>query len=138
MSDIVQAVKSILAADSGVSAITTRIISDHLPQSMNTPAVVMWTVSSIAVDHLAGFTGFEQSILQVECYADTRAQSAALWKAVNEALSGYRGTSAGVPVRSVSQSSGHYDREDPPEAGSDRYRYVTVQDFEFSYHSYEV
>lgn len=138
MSDISQAVRAILVADAGVSAITTRIHTDHLPQSVNLPAVVMWAVSSVGVDYIAGFTGMEQTVLQIECLDKTRGGSAALWKAVNQALSGYRGTSSGVVIRSVSQSSGHFDREDRPESGSDIFRFVTVQDFEFAYHVYEV
>lgn len=137
MSDLCQAVRSVLLADGGVSALTTKVYSDHLPQSITPPAIVMWTISSAGIDHLGGFTGLEQSVLQVESYGATREASAALWLAVTQALSGYRGTSETVPIRAVAQASGHYDREDRPEGGSDQYRYVTVQDFEFSYHAYE-
>lgn len=138
MADIGQAVRSILVADAGVSAITTRVHSDYLPQGISLPAVVLWTISSVGVDSLVGFTGMEQSTIQLECLASTRTQSAALWKAVNQALSGYRGTSETVPIRSVSQATGRYDREDRPTTGSDQRRFVTAQDFSFSYHAYEV
>lgn len=140
MPNVLAAVRSILAADAGVSALAgDRIYPGQFPQDVTRPAVVIWSVSSEAYDCLDGGIGLESPRMRIECVSMSRADSDSLWLACNKALSvGFtQGTYAGTFVRSIAQSGGHFHLEDRPYDGTDRWVYRTVQTFEISYHIYE-
>lgn len=111
MSGIVAAVRTLLAADSGVSAlVSSRIYPLRLPQNATLPAVVLFTIDGPRQSTFDGPNGLVQSRVQVDCYGGEMGGGAyidmhSVLTAVRKALNGYSGTSAGVSIRSVQMDS---------------------------------
>ena len=111
MADIGTAVRALLAADSGVSAlVSTRIYAGPLPQNATLPAILYTTIDGVRDGPFDGPNGFVQSRLQVDCLGSAVDQGGileakAVLKAVRQALNGYSGTTDGVSIRSVHMDS---------------------------------
>ena len=138
MSDVISAIRQILLRDAEVKAITKQIFSDHLPQSITGPSVVLWSIGGESEEAVEKPLGFEINLVQTDCYAATRGTSMELWKAVRRALNGYRGVVEGVRIDGINTQGGHQHREDRTLAATDSYRYRVIQDFNVPYHVYEV
>jgi len=96
-----------LVADSGISAITTRIRLSRSEQSDALPRVVVHKISSQHEHHMLAATGKATARVQIDCYANSPVSADALAEAVRQALDGFRGTmNSGVFV-----SMCHLDNE---------------------------
>lgn len=113
----------------------TRIYPDVLPQRAVLPAITYRRVSTIHGDDLRGSkSGMASTRIEIETYAATRKQSCQLSEAVR--LSGILDViddMHGTNVRSVQVDAGQRHYTEPPNDGSDAHRYVTSQDYAFSY-----
>lgn len=138
MSDVIAALRTILLADGNVAAIARGVHSDSLPQGMPTPAVVLWSISSVPENAIEKDIGYESATVQVESYANSRDVSNALGAAVRKALANYRGVVSGVRIKGIGLGSGLQHRTDRPQLGTDQWRFVTHQDFEVPHNVYEV
>jgi len=98
---------------------------------------VFYVITETQEQCLVEVTGFAQATLQIESITDPntggRTQANLLWSEVNRALLGKRGVFSGTPIRTITPETGHYTLTDRPEAGSDQFRFRTVQDFGVTY-----
>lgn len=90
------AIKAALAADSGVSAITTRIYPQEATQEPQLPCIVYQRQGGTGRARLGGGSALKQYTIRLDCYATTEAGAGALANAVDAALDGYRNLSDGV------------------------------------------
>ena len=134
--DLGESIRELLLGHQPIKDIVeSRVYNDHLPQTSKTPAVVLTIISEIANDCFDGPLGFDAARVQVDCYATNRPTTNELWQLCRGVLAGYRGVSADVFIKSVTQSGGQFWATDRAEAGSDIHRYRTIQDFLVYYHS---
>lgn len=83
--------RSRLAADSGVSAITTRVAMYVSNQSDALPRITIHQVSGDHEHHMLAATGKAIGRVQINCYASTPVGSETLAEAVRQSLDGFRG-----------------------------------------------
>lgn len=88
-------IKSILAADAGVTAITSVITPLNLPQEFDYPAITYQRVSTTGTENNSDESSLFQSRMQINCYAEDYTQAAGLANAVQSALSFKRKGSVG-------------------------------------------
>lgn len=98
-----KALRAILAADSNVTGLIggsePRIYPNELPQKPTFPCLRYQQISGPRDYDLSGPTGNADARMQVDCLATTYAGVQALKEPVRKALSGYRGTIAGVEIQ---------------------------------------
>jgi hypothetical protein len=98
---IEQALRAVLVADVGVSAITTRVYPNYIPQAPTWPLVVYQKVSGERDHDITGPTGKAHPRFQLECWAETYDEAKSLANAVREALDGNTFTEGAVTIGSV-------------------------------------
>lgn len=132
---ILKTIREILVADASVNAIVAgRIYPDVLKEGTTLPAIFAYSVHEDAFDCIdTGFTGFYRARVRVETVAGTRDAAESLHSLVQSALNVGRGVYTSTEVHGVSQATGRTHLVDRPYDGSDRWRYRTVQSFDFSY-----
>ena len=114
MANIGKAIQTILASDSGVSAlVSTRIYPDRLPQNVTYPAIVFEHNGERSDEHMGGLSGLADSYFDVFCWAKSRLATVDLADAVRLALSRYNGTAGGVVVRQIHPGEGRTDHDEP-------------------------
>jgi hypothetical protein len=103
------------------SLVSTRIYTQHLPQSPVLPAVLIERVDEMQTSHLRGGNSLVVTRIQVTSVASSRAAAAAVDEAIQgdnagSALAHWSGTegSPGTPVRWV-QPFGAHEGYDPDE-----------------------
>lgn len=120
-----QYLRLVLTNAPGVSSlVASRVYSETLPQSPDLPVVVFGQTSLLTDRALDGPTGLQRYGVQVDCWAQTRAEATALGVAVRSALDGHSGAAGGLLAQDVSLLAERWDYE--PEV--DLYR--TAQDYE--------
>jgi len=97
---IEKALKAILAADSGVSAITTRIYPNMIPQDPTFPLIAYQKISGPRDHHLQGPSGKAHPRFQIEAWAKTYTAAKDLANAIRTALDGETFTSGTVTIGS--------------------------------------
>ena len=128
-------VKFLLSKTSVTDLVGDRIQPDVLPQHSAMPAITYRRVSTFHGDDLRGSkSGMASTRIEIETYASTRKQSTQLAEAIRlcgilDVIDDMHGTN----VRSVQIDAGQRHYTEPPEDGSDEHRYVTSQDYAFSY-----
>lgn len=127
MSDILAAVRTRLAAVSGVtSLVSTRIYFSNLPQSATLPAIVLELSTSGLIDrHLSATGSLYASDVNVYCYASTHTTAAAVGDAVHAAVEFKSGTWGTVTVKRCYVDNVQ-DVIEPPRDGSDAFRRIRV------------
>lgn len=106
-----------LLASAGVTALVgNRINWTRRPQGNATPAVVLNMIDGSPGYTLAGPDGLYRNRVQVDCWAKTYAQAKLTARAVDAALSGFKGVSGGVSFRAVFIDS---ERDDYAAEGPD-------------------
>lgn len=137
MADIGTAIQDYLTADATVSGLVgTRIRPDVIKQSETMPAVSYRTISTRHEHNINGAkTGIARSRIQFDCFADTRIGANALAEAIRKSGILDRGhtTTHGVYIYSVEIDAGASHGIEQPNDGSDQFRYVTSQDYAFTY-----
>ena len=130
MPDIGATIRTHTLADATVSGlVSTRMYSDVLPQSVTLPAITYNLPDTIPNEHLAGIVDMSRARIQIDCYATTRTVANSLADAVRLQLETYRGTVGSQFINNITMPTGESYRFDVPEAGTDRRRYITSQDF---------
>ena len=129
MSDIDKALISHLGSKAAVTAITTNISSDRIPQASSLPAI---TVSEFATTHehlLNGnAAGIYRSRVRINCYASSRDVANQLGEAVRASLQGFRGSMGSEYVHTCSLDGRIKDMLQPVDA-SDNAKYRTQMSF---------
>lgn len=115
--------------------VADRINPDILPQGSAVPAISYRRISTSHGDNILGSkSGMASMRLQIDVYAATRKQANETSEAIR--LSGILdvyGDMYSTNVRSVQVDNGQRHYTEPPEDGSDEFRYVTSQDYAFYY-----
>lgn len=99
-----KALVAALKADSGVSAITTRIYPNHIPQNPTYPLIVYQQVSGFRDHALSGPTGHAHPRYQIEAWAETYDAAKGLAAAIRTALDGKKYTHGGVTISALMQN----------------------------------
>lgn len=97
---IEQALRSILVADAGVLAITTRVYPNYIPQAPTWPLIVYQKVSGLRDQALSGPTGKAHPRFQIESWAKTYDEGKSLANAIRVALDGNTFTEGAVTIGS--------------------------------------
>lgn len=98
---IEQALRAVLVADGGVTAITTRVYPNYIPQSPTWPLVVYQKVSGLRDQALSGPTGKAHPRFQIEAWAKTYDEAKSLANANRVALDGKTFTKGSVTIGGV-------------------------------------
>lgn len=107
-----------LVADSGVSAITTRVALYRSNQSDGLPRVVMHTISESDEHHMLAATGKVQGRVQIDSHAATPVGAEALSEAVRQSIDGFRGLMGSTFVSTCHKASAR-SLVTPPHEGRD-------------------
>lgn len=121
-----KAIQAILAAASGVTALTSRIYSGRAPRTAAAPYVVHNQIAATPVTTMDGPNTTEQADVQIDCYAQTGSDAMDLAEAVRIAVDGYAGTIATINVRATVRNNQFNAEPLPPTDGSDTPRYRVV------------
>lgn len=78
------------------SLVGNRVQWDALPQGSPVEGVVMFAVSGVPNYTMQGPSGFVSSRVQFDCRGTSAAKARAIAEALNERLSGFRGTFSGI------------------------------------------
>lgn len=105
---IIEAFRSALVADAGISSITTAIYPHHIPQAVNPPALT-YSVDDQSEDQtLSGASSLKTGLFSVECWDYSVLTAHSLADAVESALIGVVGDFGGL---SPSQTVDHIRKE---------------------------
>jgi hypothetical protein len=127
--DIGAGVNAKLLSTAAIKALVAdRGYPDVLPQDVMLPAYTFTLISDVPSHHLGGISGLSEARVQVDCYAATRTIANQLAEAVRIAIDGQRGTFGSEAVRTCHLESVFSSAEQPVDA-SDKWRYVTTQDY---------
>ena len=135
--DITLAVSNVLGADPDVSAITSQVFINRLPQNIDGPSVVLWVIAETPFNHLGGSLGMDQALIQLDSYGTSPGIANTLAWRVWLALDNISGVFAGVFVKGAMRRSGIRNASDRVLVGTDQYRFIASQDFRFTYCSRE-
>lgn len=136
-SDIAELVAARLGQAARITTLVeNRIRPQHLKKKEALPAITYETVTTDDFYHLQGAAGEAQTRIQIDSYGATRREANQVAFLVNDVLSGLGGVWLGeddagddrVFVSEITRDN-KYDRDDPPEPGSDVFRYRRVQDY---------
>ena len=138
--DITAALIALLKTSTDVTDIAgQRIVSDQLPQSFPTPAIVLWANSELAFDAIDGPLGMDQPTFRVHCYAKSRVDSAKLRLIVRDFIGGFSGlitlSDGDVFIKGIAQRTGQTQFTQRVRSGTDQYRFVASQDYRVTYDS---
>ena len=106
-----------LVADSGVSAITTRIRLKRSEQSDDLPRIVIHRISGDHKHHMTAATGKVIGRFQIDCHASSPIDAEALAEAVRQSLDGFRGTMNGGTFVEMCHLDDERDTYTPPLEG---------------------
>ena len=104
---------ALLLADAGLTALVgNRVNWNVRPQGNALPAVVLTKVSGVADYTMQGPSTYEQSRVQVDCYASTFLASVTAARAVTAKLSGLRTVQGGTEFLGVFKDSERQSHEE--------------------------
>lgn len=98
---IEEAIREILATNSTVKAITTRVYPSTLPQAPVYPLILYIRISGRRENTLGGPSGMANPRFQIEAWAATYSAAKALANAIRGALNGHQGTVGQVEIGSL-------------------------------------
>jgi hypothetical protein len=102
MNDIRPGLRSFLLADPLIAAmIVSRIFPVVLPQGQREPSIVYTRVSGLGDHTMQGASGLSRPRFQIDAWAVTQDDAAALASLVKDRIDGYRGLMGAVPVQGV-------------------------------------
>lgn len=108
-----------LVADSGFSAITTRVRLYRSEQSDTEPRMVIHQISGDHKHHMTAATGKAIARIQLDCYGTSPVGAEALAEVVRQALDGFRGVmNSGVFISMCHLDSERSSYTPPLEGGS--------------------
>ena len=115
VTEIGQAIRSILINDVTVAAITTRCYPITLPQNPTYPLILYMHISGAIDNHMTSDSGMANPRYQIESWAETYAASVTLSTAVREALNHFTGTVGTLRIGScvIVDERNQFDTEIP-------------------------
>lgn len=127
MADIGADMRTYIIAQASVSTlIDTRMYPDVLPQTATLPAVVYRRIDTTLHPALTNHSTLEQARIAYDCYATTRDAANTLAAAIKAC--GIKNLQAALTTfkcRDCTIMDGDVYDVDPPDDGSDEYRYIT-------------
>lgn len=118
-----EALRSILAADAGVTAlVSSRLYWGLAPQSVTGDFVAMYVVSGNRDYHMSAASGLRETRVQFDCWASSYGAAKTIARAVESALSGFSGSQSGKALRGVFVNSERDDNESDTADTASRYR----------------
>ena len=132
--DISLAIKALLLRNATIAQQAT-VVVNRLPQGITGNAICLWVVGETPFNHLGGALGMDQARIQLDAYAEKPADSAELSWYVWRTLDGFAGVIDGVFIKGASRQTGVRQLTDRVLVGTDQYRFVSTQDFRFTYES---
>ena len=134
--DISQGIVELLKQSAAIVAkCQDRITADQLPQTDQTPAILVWVNRENALDYIDGPLGMDQPTVRVECYDIRRQDANSLRLLVRDHIGGYKGVIARIFIKGIAQQTGQVHSADRVRLGSDQYRFRCYQDFLVTYDS---
>lgn len=110
--------------DSTIAGSTLGIYPDVLPQNAPRPAIVYQLIGASGQHHVGGASKLCRSVIQLDCYADTRLAANAVAEQLRLAMDGYRGAMGSETVHGCHEAARRYDYEVPTnKSDTGRYRY---------------
>lgn len=106
----------------------TRIYWDEIPQTAQRPCIVMYLVSGLTDYHTQGPDGLNTTRVQFDCQSLLSTEKWAIGRALESALSGYRGVVGGTNFQGMFKSL-ERDKNERPATPDATYR-VRQLDFE--------
>lgn len=130
MSDIAKGVRTLLAATTGVTSLTsTRIYYDGvLPQNPVYPAVTLVEVSAEHVGHLNGESGLVESRVQVDAWSEQPDTANSVHEAIRTKLAAYAGAAGTETIRRA-YAENRRTESVPPSEGSANWLYRRSHDY---------
>ena len=97
-----KALYDLLSTDAGVSAlVSTRIFPAIMEQGVTMPALCYTIIGGTKVAALTQDTDIAETLVQIDCYAETYPAVRDLHQAVLTALQRYEGTNAGIVIDDI-------------------------------------
>ena len=124
-----EALRSLIVANSGVTAlVSSRVYWGNVPQQVATGSWVrMNVISGVRDYHMEAPSGLVQSRVQVDCVASKYSDAKLIARAIETAISGYRGTQSGIKFGGAF-IDGERDTDETP-TGDTVTRFMTSLDF---------
>ncbi len=127
---MIQQLRTRLLASPDVSAITTRVHIQQIPQGVEVDMICLHLISSEVLQGVAGRPNMKRATVQVDCYAAETGRADALSLAVEKfILNNPKAEQDGVWFTSSFAESGIVHNSDRVAAGTDDYRFISRQDF---------
>ena len=117
------------------NAVGSNIFFDRMPQSIESSALCIWTVSAVGHMDLSGPVGLDQDVMQFDAYAKTRGAANCIASVVWQRLAGKQGVTKGVHIKGITRSSGGRMSFDRVKTATQQVRFVVSQDLLISYDS---
>tara|TARA_R110002051_G_scaffold24381_1_gene60573 strand:+ start:2998 stop:3420 length:423 start_codon:yes stop_codon:yes gene_type:complete len=138
MSDVFEAVRQLLLtdADINVSVGGTRVVSDQMPEGMETPCIVYYLISTDTTSILVNVVNASISRFQVDAFAASRPAASRLQRMVARRMAAFDGTVNGYCLK-TSRLSGERADTDRPDMGSAGFRYISSIDYQVLHFPFE-
>lgn len=140
MGDIAADLKTYLKTISAItdligSGTAARIYEEDPKQTVPLPYIVFEVFEGSSETHLGGITGIAENRIQVDAYANTRAEAYTLAESIRLApLAACRGITMGSTFVHDESGNGSYDRgRDRPQKGGNKLRYWISRDYVLKY-----
>ncbi len=138
MSKAIRAIRSRVLSNSALAALLQRgdtyaIRTGEASEIDAPPYVLMWRIIDRPIYQLGSRTGLSNALIQVDCYAVTKAAAYSLADAIADVLDGMRGTIDGdIWVAQLIQEDSR-DRDERTADGADRPLSVVQTDYRLVY-----
>jgi hypothetical protein len=128
---ITHGLRAAFAAEGTITAITTDIYCNHLPQDSGLPSILITRTSEDPNNHLGGVGDLRNAYFDIECRGD-ELEAQSLAAAVITAFADYTGAMGSNSCKAAYYLSSDEDFEYLDD-GSDDGQYLTTIQFQFQY-----
>lgn len=123
---ILAGIRALLVDNTDVTDVVSQRIEPHIiPQSEDQPAISIRAFHRSGTQHLSGGVQLYETEVVMDCMSRSYDEAAQLALDCLNTLVGFKGTSAGVEIRSCDLGDGPNDSLEATDPGSDVFRYVT-------------
>lgn len=112
-----------------ITVVGTHIFPFMAPTSVAQPYITMQRLTHLNDRHMVGVTDLAHLTMQLDSWALSSCDLEAVTEALRQALDGYRGNMAGVPVEYCAVMN-EFDTYEPPTDGSEQGIFHTAMDVE--------
>ena len=138
MSDVFESVRQLLLTDTDINVAVggTRVVSDQIPEGMETPCVVYYLISTDITNILVDVVNASISRFQIDAFASSRPAASRLQRMVARRMAAFDGTVNGYCLK-TSRLSGERADTDRPDMGSAGFRYISSVDYQVLHFPFE-